>query len=1301
MLGMTPSSTKYARPALWGFFICIVLAAAMAVVRMVIPSIISYGWDKERIELQKEAVTIIHESFQSKTDQLTKIINAVIRDTSFNAILNRNDVSAARIAFLSLSSSPVQSNQTIDLVDTMGNVLAWNGPSIASLYNHISDHTSIEPLVYITQNGLRIYLTVGKRLAQNRLTIFVSEPMEVNSPISNRFIQRISFCERISQRLKTQVSLKPPGTYHARGGEYSVPIVDEANTIIAEFFVTEPTLNGKISSAIEVTLLIGAMCLACACLAFACAGMFWIAKYQKHWLTTTIVVASFWFVRILWRELNFPANVIGGWLFNPNLYASPFAFGLCSSLGDLFLTVLTAAASGWLLFSQTLLKSSIVRNRWRMTLLNGRIVSLSVAVAAGLIILWIFRGFGEAIRSFVFDSTIHYSNPSELLLHSPAALMVTIAIMLGLAVFCTAIVLLYFEKQFLIHQYYQSKSSSRILFFGMNLICIPLFAYFDQTEIIPLLLSAVFVCLCLCYVEVIVSWKHSGFEAKIWWWKLAVWMIVGSFVFGAVLLHRQLEQRERREVEIVGSEFLRPSDSWLMFAVQDGLRTTVESMTGHLDPSLLATAKDNNLAFVLWTKSIIGKEGYNSALLLYDQRGNEVDRFIVGMNKPEQQSILTKVFAGEEEAVHVIDQAEPTMLGKLYGAWTTIRDSSGQPIGSIALLLSEHKKAIFHEEDTEPLRQFGDRLENSAVREIAVHIYNHDTLTYSTGRRIYPDRILSGSIEREFQTITSPYLWKNIRMNGYRTQTVFMRDNAIPERIACISLQTLDFRWDMLNYIKELFVCLLLLASIALCTTIRKMVHEELPSLSFRAKLLIGFACITLVPLVVLSTYNRQLVTEQVQKRGEGELYSKLSILQERLSAYVSDEEDFVKGIDDDFCEVLASEYGIDFSVYRNGSIQASSRSELYRSSILDGRLNGTVFASIVYDGRRQVLTNEKIGSVEYVVGYSPVIINGTMVGILAIPTLNRQKDIEAELSQQHATVFGMYAIIFGIALVIGALLASRFSRPIHILNLAAKNIAEGNLEITVPVPSRDEIGTLAQSFNEMVVKLRVSRDEQAKHERETAWKEMAKQVAHEIKNPLTPIKLSIQHVRQAFKDRAPDREEILQRVTKTVIDQIDTLSRIATEFSHFAKLPERKYERVEIDDLLKNTINVFREVKGIRFVDHLDSPAVTVVADSDQLRGVFINIIRNAIQAIEKTGTITIRSSKGGRMCQIIISDTGQGIPEELRSKIFEPNFSTKTEGMGIGLAIARRVIEDHGGTIICQSEQGRGTTFEIHLPI
>ena len=678
-----------------------------------------------------------------------------------------------------------------------------------------------------------------------------------------------------------------------------------------------------------------------------------------------------------------------------------------------------------------------------------------------------------------------------------------------------------------------------------------------------------------------------------------------------------------------------------------------------------------------------------------------MDRFVVGMTKSEQQNILTKVFAGEEEAIQVIEPAEPKILGKLYGIWSTIRDSNGQLLGSIALILSEHLKTIFHEEETEPLRQYGDRLENDAVREVAIHEYKNDSLLFSTGRKLFPENRISATIDSELQKQNNLFLWKDILINGYKTQTVFMTDAAAPERIAAISLEELDFRWDMFGYLQEFFICLTFLAAIGIGLCIRKSMQNEILLIGFRGKLLIGFVCITLAPLVVLSYYSKQLVTERVQKQGEIELYSELAKLQDRISSYVSDEEDFVKGVDDDFCEAIAAEYGVDFSVYHNASIQASSRSELYRASLLDTRLNGKVFASTVLDKRTYFLRNEKFGSVEYVVGYTPIKIVGNIVGIIAIPTLNRQKEIEAEISNQNVYVFSVYAVIFGIALAGGAILALRFTRPLYKLTNAVKNVADGKLNINVVVKSRDEIGTLARSFNDMISKLRISREELAKHERESAWKEMAKQIAHEIRNPLTPMKLSIQHLRQAFKDRAPEREEILQRVAQTVIEQIEALSRIATEFSHFAKIPERKFEKVSIDNLLKEAINLFREVEGITFIDRLASPDVVAIADSDQLRGVFINIIRNAIQAIEKEGTITISTSKDGRMCLIVISDTGLGIPEEIRTKIFEPNFSTKSEGMGIGLAIARRVIEDHGGKITCQSERGKGTTFEIQLPI
>jgi signal transduction histidine kinase len=1156
--------------------------------------------------------------------------------------------------------------------------------------------------MYIIQNGLRTYVTIGKRLVKDKWTLLVSEPLEVNSPISNRFVRKVSLSEELSKTLKTHVLFKLPHTYVAHQGEFSVPIVNQANDTIAEFYVAETTVDAKISSIADLFAIGIVCCLACSCVLFVLYCLIKIMKLNRRWITTSSCILSLWIVRILWLQLDFPATLIGGWLFNPNLYASPFIFNLTSSLGDLVLTVLAVTVSAWLCFSRVASGTSEKKiTITGMKLRAGRVGSVAFVAITTLLLLWLFRGFGEAVRSFVFDSTIQYSNPAEILPTTAAAIMYLNFILLALSLLCVSTALLSLGRGVLSGYYQKPEMKRRMIFIIIILICIPIFTFLDKTQLIPFLVSLLFIGFCMYVVESSLVWNLHGVQSASYQWRLALWMTAGSFIIGAPLFHQQLQQREHKKVEAVENEFLRPSDSWLTNAVQDGLRTSVESMTENINSSFLLTAKENNLAFVLWAKSLIGKEGYSSALILYDQQGNEVDRFVVGMNKPEQQSILTKVFSGEEEAVHVVDRTDSKLVGKLYGAWTTIRDSSGQLLGSIALILSEHQKAIFPQEDTEPLRQYRDRLENDVIREIAVHEYKNDSLVFSTARKLYPDRVLSSAIESEMLATTNPFLWKEMSMNGYKTQTVFLRDAASPERIAAISLEELDFRWDMFGYLKEYFVCAAIMALIGLCVFITKSLKSGVPAIGFRNKLVLGFACITLVPLVILSYYNKQLVAERVQKQGEVELYNELMKLQDRINAYVSDEEDFIKGVDDDFCEALATEYGVDFSVYRGSTIQASSRSELYRASLLDSRLNGQVFASIMLDGRTQVLAQEKIGSVEYVVGYSPLIMNGNIVGVLAIPTLNRQREIEAEVSQQNAYVFGMYAVIFGIALVGGGFLAFRFARPLHILTSAAKNVADGNFEVQVSVKSHDEIGTLAESFNEMIQKLQVSREELAKHEREKAWKEMAKQVAHEIRNPLTPMKLSIQHVRQAFKDKAPEREEILQRVTQTVIEQIETLSRIAAEFSHFAKMPERKFERISIDEVLKETMNLFREVQGINIIDQLSSPDVHVLADSDQLRGVFINILRNAIQAIGGIGTIIVTTSHERRTCLIKISDTGSGIPEEIRSKIFEPNFSTKSEGMGLGLAIARRVVEDHGGIITCQSEIGKGTTFEIRLPI
>jgi two-component system nitrogen regulation sensor histidine kinase NtrY len=211
----------------------------------------------------------------------------------------------------------------------------------------------------------------------------------------------------------------------------------------------------------------------------------------------------------------------------------------------------------------------------------------------------------------------------------------------------------------------------------------------------------------------------------------------------------------------------------------------------------------------------------------------------------------------------------------------------------------------------------------------------------------------------------------------------------------------------------------------------------------------------------------------------------------------------------------------------------------------------------------------------------------------------------------------------------------------------------------------------------------------------------MARQVAHEIKNPLTPMKLSVQHLEYAHERSDPNFNTIFRRVIRTMKEQIDVLTRIATEFSHFGAFPRRKWGPVDIRIVADSAVALFdAERSRIRFIIDLPKDLPKVHSDEEELRRAFVNLLRNSTQAMDGWGVIVIRGRNEEGMVHITVRDTGFGMPEETLKKVFDPNFSTKTSGMGLGLAIVKKTITDMAGTIRVESLPGRGTTFFIDLP-
>jgi two-component system nitrogen regulation sensor histidine kinase NtrY len=238
-----------------------------------------------------------------------------------------------------------------------------------------------------------------------------------------------------------------------------------------------------------------------------------------------------------------------------------------------------------------------------------------------------------------------------------------------------------------------------------------------------------------------------------------------------------------------------------------------------------------------------------------------------------------------------------------------------------------------------------------------------------------------------------------------------------------------------------------------------------------------------------------------------------------------------------------------------------------------------------------------------------------------------------------------------------------------------------------------------------MIEELARSADLLARSERESAWREMAKQVAHEIKNPLTPMKLSIQHLQRLIDDKSPDLEKRVKSLAQTLIEQIDTLSSIASEFSSFAKMPKAVSERIDLRHLIPLSIDLFKDTPDldIRFVCPEDGEKFMVFADKEQLLRMLNNLLKNAVQAIPETrkGIICVELAIKEGMVMISVSDNGTGIPTELMDKIFVPNFTTKTGGMGLGLAMVKSIAETFGGKIRFETAKDKGSTFYIYLPL
>ncbi|RZL64957.1 MAG: HAMP domain-containing histidine kinase, partial [Pedobacter sp.] len=322
----------------------------------------------------------------------------------------------------------------------------------------------------------------------------------------------------------------------------------------------------------------------------------------------------------------------------------------------------------------------------------------------------------------------------------------------------------------------------------------------------------------------------------------------------------------------------------------------------------------------------------------------------------------------------------------------------------------------------------------------------------------------------------------------------------------------------------------------------------------------------------------------------------------------------------------------------------------------------------------------------------------------IGLPYYANEADYEAKIGLFINTLINIYALVFVLIGVLAVFLANQITNPLTFIQENIKRTKLGQKNQPIVWHRQDEIGLLIKEYNKMIAALEVSATKLARSERESAWREMAKQVAHEIKNPLTPLKLGVQLLEKSWKENDPNFEKKFASFNKSFIEQIDSLATIASEFSNFAKMPDTKLEELELLPVIEQAIAVFNSSENVEIIVlNRTNKKVMVLGDKDQLLRTFNNLLKNAIEASENKErcAIRIRIINDEKQAYVEVEDNGKGIDTSLQDKIFVPNFTTKSSGTGLGLAFVKQAIENAGGSIEFKSVINQGTTFYLTFPL
>lgn len=968
-------------------------------------------------------------------------------------------------------------------------------------------------------------------------------------------------------------------------------------------------------------------------------------------------------------------------IFNPKHYASNYFF---PSIGEFLLNVLSFS---WVLAFIHAYRFQIVPPHRPLS----KLLSCIIFIATGFIVCLIAYGTNYLFFGLITNSNINFDVTN--------VLSSTWLSWLGIFIFCFSMLNLYLiiDSALAISDSLNLNNKERLLMFAGGLLIVFIDRVFFSDFTIFFLLFA--------FLLLIAGWAFYRYNRKFNPGAFIVCLLMFAII-GSVKLSRFqfLKERESRKLLAAKLESSGDPNAVLLFFKLEQEILKDKFIIDYFKNPLASHSALNNRLVKLYMAGYLSRYDFKS--YEYNERG----AFFKGDRGLPLSSFKNLVLKGSVKVSGYFYRKNNTFGFQHYFALLPIKDS----LNNVGTLVLELQSKRLDEVGAFPeLLVDGKIKEDLQLKDYSYAYYNDGRLLNQHGKYVYNLQ------NYDFEGKIKNFVFVNNYENGREYNHLIYKPNQ--RKLIVISREVNS----LLNQLASVsFIFLVLLTFAALIYLLQwvwySLQNYDISFRNFRWNYLItanrmlyktriqvsmvSAVVFTLLVTGLITFYN---ISQQYREQQEETVLDKVTKISAGINKQLVD-----NGIlaANEQAEVAFNSFaelnGADLNLFDlNGNLIHSTQPKIYENGLIARKMNSLSYLYLNKLQKSEYINKEQIGELSFITAYVPLRNSkNEPIAYMGLPYFSNEKDYQDRIGIFLNALINVYALVFVAIGFFAVFLANRITSPLTLVQKSLSETKMGRKNEPILWKRNDEIGSLIREYNTMIAALEESVQKLARSERETAWREMAKQVAHEIKNPLTPLKLGVQLLEKSWKEKDPKFDVKFEKFSKSFIEQIESLAHIASEFSNFAKMPETILMGVNLKEIIDQSIELYRQSEHTTITfDNTCNLDVFVKADKDQLLRCFNNLIKNAIEARpdKRRSLICILMYCKDRNVWIEISDNGIGISESLGQRIFTPNFTTKSSGTGLGLAFVKQSIENIDGNISFETIPGVGTTFYIRIPM